>query len=176
MRVWTFFIQGGKPFEMTLPNNPNLSHDGRTTVWKLCGSETLRKAAEELIAMNGGQVQVYTEQETLEQKALREGRHLQVMESADAFDYDQIDEGVRHTVRVLRHAGFAVSGADAAIHIEVVPARNLIPEALRLQEHLAGLGVEVSRGSIWATFDPCDGVGRLNLYNMTIPETPDAHL
>lgn len=67
LKVWTFLLQGGDVFSMTLPGNPGLHHDGHKTVWKLMGTEALMEAAKNLIIATGCQVQVFTEEESPEQ-------------------------------------------------------------------------------------------------------------
>lgn len=181
MKVWTFILRGGSPLEMSLPGNPKLEHNGEMTVWKLCGTRNLREAAENLIAQQGCTVEVYTEEETPEQKALRAAR---VGLLVDDLDYDQLDDGIRHTVRVLRRNGFDTcdsgDGTKANtlgcaldipnVHMMVSPPGDIIPEALRLREVLEEEGAEVPHGAIQATYDPCDGLALISLYDVTIPE------
>jgi len=33
-RMWTFLIEGGEPFEVTMEGHPPLQHDGHRTLWK----------------------------------------------------------------------------------------------------------------------------------------------
>jgi len=73
-KVWTFEIRGGDPFDLSLPNNPNLHHDGGFTIWKLVGTRRLAYTAQGMMEELGATVQRYTEGESEEQKAEREGR------------------------------------------------------------------------------------------------------
>lgn len=73
-KVWTFVIHGGEPFDLRLPNNPNLHHEGGVTIWKLVGTRRLAYTAQEMMEELGATVQRYTEGESEEQKAEREGR------------------------------------------------------------------------------------------------------
>lgn len=51
MKVWTFVIKGGKPIEITLPGTrgPGLRYEGRTTIWKMVGTEEQAVAMESLL-------------------------------------------------------------------------------------------------------------------------------
>lgn len=74
-KVWTFVIRGGEPIGLSLPRNPTLDHDGEMTMWKLVATETTARMVETLLLDEAGaQVEVYTEEETEEQKTLREAR------------------------------------------------------------------------------------------------------
>jgi len=64
--VWTFQITGGKPFRLSIPQNPLLDHNGRMTLWKLVGTEMLADQVEHDISKFGGQVKRYGEQQTPE--------------------------------------------------------------------------------------------------------------
>lgn len=66
-RVWTFRIVGGSPFQMQLPNHQPLDHQGRLTVWKLVGSQSLADAARDILTGIGATVDVFAESETPEQ-------------------------------------------------------------------------------------------------------------
>lgn len=74
LKVWTFQIQGGDPFDLVLQNHPRLVHEGRMTLWKLAGTRKMATEALEVIqdaAGEGATVELYYEEETEEQKALR---------------------------------------------------------------------------------------------------------
>jgi hypothetical protein len=64
--VWTFQINGGRPFNLSVPHNPALEHEGGRTIWKLVGSQALADQVEKDIADFGGTVKRYTEVQTPE--------------------------------------------------------------------------------------------------------------
>jgi len=70
-KVWTFRIIGGQEFRITLPQNPPLVHEGRTTVWKLCGDSKVANAVAKMMRTLGAKVEVFTEQEDPTQAAER---------------------------------------------------------------------------------------------------------
>ncbi len=67
VKVWTFRIQGGEAFDISLPANPALNHDGGRTLWKLLGPKELADAAASLIRAMGAEVEVFSEEQTPEQ-------------------------------------------------------------------------------------------------------------
>ncbi len=80
------------------------------------------------------------------------------------FDYEQIDPGIRDTVRLLRDAGFETTDSGDGVskpdmvcaldfpHVAAVCAPHLIlAEAKRMAEVLEGTGFVVQ-----ATYDPRD--------------------
>jgi len=66
-KVWTFLITGGQTFQMMLPNNPILIHEGRRTIWKLVGDESLASQAENAFKAFGATITRYTESESSDQ-------------------------------------------------------------------------------------------------------------
>ena len=75
IRVWTFLIVGGQPFQLKLQNNPPLNHSGQgRTVWHLVGDKALMETAREHIVAQGATVIVYMQDESPEQRQLREER------------------------------------------------------------------------------------------------------
>lgn len=186
MKIWTFHITGGEPFEMGFRGSPKLDHRGgpSQSLWKMCGGEAAKDAARDLMVQQGAKVEVYSEGQSEDQALLRGGRHLAIALAADTFDYSQVDEGIRHTVRMLRKGGFdtvyAVDGAldgfsDAEVRVQVSPASNLVPEALRLREYLEDLGVVFAPiGSttpcIQGSYDPQNDSAVLSLFHTLIPE------
>jgi hypothetical protein len=72
-QVWTFIIQGGQPFRLTLPVHPLLDHPGTgMTIWKMVGVESEALAVENCVKSLGCVVQRYTEVQTEEQLAERQ--------------------------------------------------------------------------------------------------------
>lgn len=67
MKVWTFVIEGGQEFTLSLPGNPSLQHDAFRTIWKLVGTEETADSAARLICSLGAKVTRLTEEETPEQ-------------------------------------------------------------------------------------------------------------
>jgi len=74
VRVWTFLVRGGEPFDLFLPNNPPLIHPGgkAKTEWKLVGTTSLMVQASEQIRSLGSSLEVFMEDESLEQRRIRE--------------------------------------------------------------------------------------------------------
>ena len=70
-KVWTFVVRGGQDFELTLPRNPPLHHDGGMTMWKLVGTQRIANAAREILEETGATVEMHTEVQSEEQRALR---------------------------------------------------------------------------------------------------------
>lgn len=71
-RLWTFHIQGGKPFQMEVPRHPRLDHDGRVTLWKLVATASVAQEVVETIKnTSGAEVRLYTEEQSSEQLAER---------------------------------------------------------------------------------------------------------
>jgi len=70
-RVWTFVIEGGEPFSLTVPGGPSCNHRGGRTVWKLVGGAGLSKTVAQMMRALGAQVETYTEAESPEQAAER---------------------------------------------------------------------------------------------------------
>jgi hypothetical protein len=72
VRVWTFLVRGGPDdFSLTLPNNPSLTHNGTTTLWKLLGTKETADSALGLIRSLGATAEVFTEEESPEQRIER---------------------------------------------------------------------------------------------------------
>jgi hypothetical protein len=71
--VWTFCIVGGSSFTLSVPGNPSLDHNGRSTLWKFVGTKDQAAQAECLInhSTDAISVTVYAETETTEQYLLR---------------------------------------------------------------------------------------------------------
>lgn len=67
LKVWTFCIVGGEPFQLSLPGNPALEHDGHRTLWHLAGTQEMANQAEQLLKDTGAQITVHAEFETEEQ-------------------------------------------------------------------------------------------------------------
>lgn len=70
--VWTFQLVGGQTFDMKLPNNPPLNHDGQRTLWKLVCTKLLAQQAMSAFQAFGANVNMYVEQELPEQVAERQ--------------------------------------------------------------------------------------------------------
>lgn len=68
-RIWTLVITLGRPFQLRLPMNPLLEHDGVRTIWKLHGTSSDVEAAKIAIEeTSGAEVTFYTEEQTAEQR------------------------------------------------------------------------------------------------------------
>ena len=69
VKVWTFIIRGGEPFQMKLAKlGPKLEHGGGMTVWKMMGTEEEAQSVEALIVgpTIGARVNRHTEKEDAE--------------------------------------------------------------------------------------------------------------
>lgn len=71
-KVWTFVIRAGEDFELSLPNNPKLKHNGGMTVWQMVGTYDVAAAAEVLILDTGASVERYTQEQTPKQAMERQ--------------------------------------------------------------------------------------------------------
>ena len=177
IRLYTFHITGGEPFEMHLYDHPSLNHTGKTTVWTLLGTKEHADAAKLLMIGQGAEVDMNCQTQTDEQLFERIGGTHALPE----VDYTQFDEGIRYTVQVLREAGFHTCdsgdgtkmGMGCAlefpnVHIRISPVSNLVPEAHRVREVLEAHGATVKGGDIQATFDPMDGLAILSVFHIAL--------
>lgn len=72
VKVWTFLVRGGPDdLSISLPGNPPLHHTGSMTIWKLVGTQETADAATGLLRSLGASVEVFTEEESQEQRAER---------------------------------------------------------------------------------------------------------
>lgn len=72
VKVWTFRIQGGQEFSITLKGNPSVNHDGGRTLCKLVCSFEVAEQFIGLVKALGSSVEVFTEEESQEQTEERE--------------------------------------------------------------------------------------------------------
>lgn len=70
VKVWTFIIRGGEPFQLKLTTKigPSLVHVGGTSIWKMVGTEEEAQSVETLITgpTVGARVERHTEEEDAE--------------------------------------------------------------------------------------------------------------
>ena len=87
MKVWTFIIKGGQPATIRLRDRlgPALEHEGRTSIWKMMGTEDEAAAVEQFFTgpLVGASVQRHTETEDDEMLAIRQERLTGLAEGED---------------------------------------------------------------------------------------------
>lgn len=70
VKVWTFILRGGEPFQLRFNNKigPPLDHNGGHTVWKMTGTEEEARSVETMLVgpTIGARVQRHTEEEDAE--------------------------------------------------------------------------------------------------------------
>lgn len=71
-RTWTLLMTGGFPFQLKLPMNPLLEHDGTRTVWKMFGTlDEIHTVIQVIKDLSEVSISIFTETQTTEQRKER---------------------------------------------------------------------------------------------------------
>ena len=72
-KVWTFLLISGEPVSLSIPGNPVLDFTGRRTVWHLTSSQEVADTIETFLKSLGVVLERYCEEQSDEQKKIRQG-------------------------------------------------------------------------------------------------------
>ncbi|MDF1699533.1 MAG: hypothetical protein P1V36_00020 [Planctomycetota bacterium] len=99
---------------------------------------------------------------------------------SDDIDYDSLDPGIRHTVRVLRSWGLNTTDSGDGSKASWMEGALEVPHVFSVNEpaetadwllgQLVRHGVEVRMGMIEYTYDPVNGVGIIAFWG-TVPDS-----
>jgi hypothetical protein len=73
-RMYTFKIQGGGAFTMSLPNTPKLEHSGGISIWRMVGTQEAVDSVKAFMELSKAKIEVYALEQTEEQAQIREDR------------------------------------------------------------------------------------------------------